>query len=443
MAFGRFYKSAFSFGQTQVERRASKLMLLIGTFMFTQIRIGGYAAISEFILVAMAPFMLLNYLPILRRDQCSTFHTLVIIWILGAILSDLIHGIPLPMSMRGLTPAVSLFTGVLFMYVQLRRNPDSLKWYLLGSFISSIIAIFVFQTGADVGTADVLSGQKSKVEAVVGYKLFWVMRISLLASLPVMGWYRETPHLLSVMIAFLLALFGLYSGGRSTFANGMVKTFLIFMGGKTREKMLWIRHHWIFLVISLLVLAVAVKGVYKLAATSGWMGEKELEKYEKQAKGKSFLQTLMSGRMETFVALSAVKDSPWLGHGSCALDYNGYVKEFVLKYGAEEDIKMLLMGRETGNISPIPAHSHIVLFWMWAGIAGLIPWLYVLWLLVRTLFQRMHVMPMYYGYFALTIPGMLWGIFFSPFGLRLNMSALVATCLLVQTVSRQRRAVIR
>ncbi len=98
-----------------------------------------------------------------------------------------------------------------------------------------------------------------------------------------------------------------------------------------------------------------------------------------------------------------------------------------------------MMEKINGGVRMIPAHSHIACFWMWAGIPGLIPWVYILILLCKTLFMRMHVYPPYYGYFALIIPSVLWHIFFSPLGSRINMAILIAACLVVRTIERERR----
>ena len=431
--------SIFSLGETFHERRASVYMLLLGTFMQTQINIGGYAGISETVLVALFPFLCLKNYSIFTEDKCATILYLLIIWIIGVVCSDLYNDIIISATVRGLTPPVSLLASIIVIYPLLRKNPNSLKWYLVGTFFSSIISIFIFQTGADVGNYEVLSGHVSAVEAVMGYKLFWVNRITSFISLPITGWYTVFPHKFSILLVLALAVFGLYEGGRSTFALGMVKVMLLAVGGHTAFTMRRMRKNVFPIMIIIGFVAIISKGIYATAAKSGWMGEAEYGKYEKQAEGKSLMEILMAGRTEFFIASSAIKDHPFIGHGSMAIDKDGYVLRFVQEYGTDEELRLVLYDRQRNGDRTIPAHSHIVLYWMWAGLAGLLPWIYILYLIISTIFRRIYVIPIYFGYIVVVGIGAIWNIFFSPFGMRMNMAVLISVCLLIRTIDHQQK----
>lgn len=433
-------KDLFSFGNTPAERSAARWLFLIGLGSSTQINIGGYTAISELLLVLYMPIAMAKNWGLFRRDRCTAILWLLIIWGLGQLATDLSIGNYFAFMIRGLIPPVGIFAALITVYPLLKRNPDGLKWILLGTAISGVVSIFVFQHGSDIDTAEVRSGAMSVSEAVMGYKLFWVGKLNEWLALPVKGWYMHMPHGGNVVIAAFLAVFGLASGGRSAFLVCMVSTLLLMFGGKSSRKMRWLKKSWPILVGLLIVLIPIVKFTYQFAASSGWMGEEELAKYEEQSKGKSGLETLMAGRAEFFIALSAIKDKPLFGHGSHALDTAGYKLNFFIKYGADEETLKRIQGVEKiSGVRTIPAHSHIAEFWMWAGIPGLLPWIYILVLLGKTLFKRMHIYPPYYGYFALIIPSMFWHIFFSPFGSRINMAVMIAACLVVQTMEREQR----
>lgn len=434
-------KGLFSFGNTPAERSAARWLFLIGLGASTQIYIGGYTAISELLLVLFMPIAMMKNWGVFSRDRCSTILWLLIIWGFGQLATDLMTGNYFAFMIRGLIPPVGIFATLITVYPLLKRNPDGLKWLLLGTAISGVISIFVFQHGSDIGTTAVQSGEMSAAEAVMGYKLFWVNKLNEWLALPVKGWYMAMPHELNVAIAVFLAVFGLYSGGRSAFLVMAVSALFLWFGGRSSRKMLWLKKNSPLVIMILIMMLPVVKYTYQYVASHGWMGEDELVKYEEQSKGKSGLETLMAGRGEFFIALTAIVDKPLMGHGSYALDTKGYLKDFVIKHGATtEELKRIdKMEEMRGGARTIPAHSHIACFWMWAGIAGLLPWLYILVLFWKTLFRRMHVYPPYYGYFALIIPGMFWAIFFSPFGSRINMAVLIAACLVVQTMAREQR----
>lgn len=434
-------KDLFSLGNTPAERSASKWLFWIGLFSSTQINIGGYTAISELLLVLYMPIAMAKNFRFFNRDHCAAILWLLIFWGVGQFVTDIIVDNYFAFMLRGLIPPVGVFATLLVVYPLLRHNPEGLKWILLGTAISGIISIFVFQHGSDIGTEAVLAGEVSAVEAVVGYKLFWVAKLEEWLGLPIKGWYMAMPHNVNVFMAFFLAVFALATGGRSAFLVGAISTAFLLLGGKSRTTMRWLRKSWPILIFGLGILAVVVKYTYQYAASSGWMGEEELVKYEKQSKGKSGFETLKEGRGEFFIALDAIKDKPLMGHGSHALDHKGYIYNYAVSNGADEESlkRIVQMEQMRGGVRTIPAHSHIACFWMWAGIPGLIPWVYILVLLCKTLFKRMHIYPPYYGYFALIIPTMLWHIFFSPFGSRINMAVLIAACLVVQTMEREQR----
>lgn len=433
-------KDLFSFGNTRAERSASWWLFLIGLGSSTQINIGGYTAISELLLVLYMPIAMAKNWGLFRRDRCTTILWLLIVWGFGQLATDLSIGNYFAFMIRGLIPPVGIFAALITIYPLLKRNPDGLKWILLGTAISGVVSIFVFQHGADIDVVEVRSGAKSAAEAVMGYKLFWVDKLNEWLALSVKGWYMYMPHGGNVVIAAFLAVFGLASGGRSSFLVGAVSTLLLLFGGKSSRKMMWLKKNWLILVGLLVVLMPIVKFTYQYAASSGWMGERELEKYENDVKGRSNLETLMVGRAEFFISLRAIVDKPLMGHGSHALDRAGYKVNFFIKHGVDEEtLQRIQRAEKAFGVRTIPAHSHIACFWMWAGIPGLLPWIYILILLCKTLFRRMHVYPPYYGYFALIIPTMFWHIFFSPFGSRINMAVLIAACLVVQTMEREQK----
>lgn len=432
----------FSFGSTHAEKSASFWLFLIGLGSVTQIRVGGYTAISELFLVLLLPFTLVKNYRLFAKDHCKTIVNLILIWMAGVCLTDYVTGNYFVFFIRGFIAPLGTLAALVVIYPLLRRHPDALKWFLLGIAISGVVSIFVFQPGTTLGTGSVQSGAISASEARMSYKLFWVNQLNTWLGLPIEGWYMTFPTVAAVGIGLFLSAFSLVTGGRSAFMVLFLTTVLIFICGHSQKRMQSLRRHALLVIVGLALLAPVVKGVYKVAATKGWMGTKELDKYESQAKGTSVLEMLMRGRAEFFISISAAIDKPFLGHGSHARDTKGYVMDFMVKHGASERmLKMIREFEQLHGVRTIPAHSHIACYWLWAGIPGLLPWLYILYLFYVTLVKRSYIYPSYFGYFAFMIPNELWAIFFSPYGGRVNMGFLIAACLVVKTMEREQKQI--
>lgn len=423
----------------QTKNRSSAFWLfLLGMFSLTQVNLGGYLAISEILCLLIGPIMFFRDISVFKRDGIMPVFWLLFLWLCGAVFVDLKVHSPLPAMLRGIAVPIVVIANLACMYKPLRNHPMNLKWFLIGAFVSSILSVFVFQAGSDIGSAEIQG--ISAVEATVGYKLFWQSRIAGLLGLPMNCWYLTFPFGLLILLKIISTGFALFSGGRSAFATSAVAFGLLFLGRQDPEKMRGIKKHFMLLVLILVPLLLLIKSVYGYAARNDYLGYEEKLKYYRQSQGNAagLLSMLMSGRSEFFVGLTAALDKPFIGHGSHAADVKGYRERFISKYGNDEDIYLndIAMKRylASGILPRIPAHSHIIAFWMWHGVFALLFWLYVLWLTGETLIKRLGVYPPYFGYLACGIPSLFWSILFSPFGGRMSISLSLCVMLLVRAM---------
>lgn len=429
-AQGRFRRS---------QRGTILLLLLIGVFSMTQVRIIGKIGISEFFMVLASPFVFFQNIQVFKRDKSMRFFVLIILWTMGALLADKVNGIDFAMSARGLAAPIVLFGASVCLYVLLRKNIYNFRWLLVGIAISSVVSTFVFQRGV-AGDLAADGNMAAAVENVVGYKLFWTGMANVWLSLPIAGWYLSVPLLYSLGALFFVSIFCLLTGGRSSFLVALVSAFLIFFGKKKIRSMQFLKKHFIVLIFMLGCVGLFAKGVYKFAVTHGYLGEAEMQKYETQTrKANSVVGMLVGGRMEAFVGLYAAIHRPILGYGSWAVDNYGHCLDFASKYGDERDVARIEFEMKKGGMI-IPGHSHIVVYWLWHGIFALWFWLYIGCLVAGTLFRRMSTVPWFFGYFAVTIPAWIWDYFFSPMGLRVNEAALFAMCLLIRKIASDKRS---
>lgn len=397
------------------------LLFLIGVFSLTQVRLMGKIGISELIMVCATPFVFLKNFSFYRREGIVLFLMLCMLWLIGAITSDLINGSVIEQVARGISVPVVIFCTVVCIYPLLRRDIKNIKWLLLGIACSMVLSIFVFQRGS-AGDLAAQGDASGAIERVVGYKLFWFNMANSWLSLPIEGWYMYAPTAYLLVAPLVLAIMGLFIGGRSAFLVMTMSWLFIFMVRKNLKMMRMIRNYIVLIILILGATALCVKAVYKFCAENGYIGEDERKKYEVQTQqGESFVKLLLSGRSEFFIALFAALDKPLLGHGSWAVDRRGYNYDFVMKYGTPEDIKAFQWNMQMGGgISMIRTHSHIMTYWLWHGVFGLLFWVYVGYLSFITLFKRMHLVPELFGYLAMMLPTFCWDILFSPFGLRIN-----------------------
>lgn len=429
---------------TRNEYASNMGMFLIGTFSMTQIHVIGNIGISEFVVFIIAPFYFFSEYRHMARTGFLAFISLTFLSLAGCCLSAYCNKTPMPYFLRGFAAPYGILAFTIVMHRLMRINLDSGKYYLLGNALSMIINVFVFQYGAEV---DGLAGGEYGVEAVAGIvnsPIFWIGRLKPWVMLPIAGWYLETPFIYSFLAPIAFALFCMITtiSGRSAAITLVFSSFLIFLGRKKRNSMIFLKKQFFLIVVLLAVGVIGLKITYSVCAANGLLGYESQQKYLAQTRGNdSLLSILMGGRMGTFVGLFACFDKPIIGHGSWALDTNDYVESFLLKYGTQEDFVQHIKNQEYLRRSGmpdarlLPCHSHLVGFWAWYGILGLIFWLYVIWVYVRQLKDYMHIVPQWFGLFAALIPSAFWGILFSPFAGRHSTPFLVGYCLFAKAIA--------
>ena len=416
------------------------LLFSIGLFSATQIRLGGKLGISELVMILSAPFLFLTNYTSLRRDKVLYFFFLIILWLFGAVISDMVNHTHTSFAMRGIAVPITVFANTLCIYLLLRQDHGNLKWLLLGMALSGVISIFIFQRGRS-GDVAAEYGIGAGVEGVISYKLFWVAQATAWLSLPFKGWYKQTPKVYIVLALLFLCSFSLLSGGRSMFLALLCSLVLIIPAGKTRASLIYSKKHFLMVIISLMIAGFAANYLYKQAVRSGYLEEGEEKKFERQTEfGDDLIKLLMAGRSEFFVSLFAAVDKPIVGHGSVAIDDKGYVVDFLYNYGNQTDYINMVKRRAADGVAIIPSHSHVVCYWMWHGIFALIFWVAVFVLAMKTFFARLYVCPAYYGYLAMSLPIFIWDFFFSPFDQRVMEATLFAVLLLVSKMARDYRA---
>ncbi len=421
------------------ERQNAVLLFWVGLFSMARISIGGSLAITELAFICATPFVVTREMPNFRRDGIITLISLLLLWFLGAVFADIYNGINLIFSLKGVATPVVYLCNVICLYHLLRRNVKATRWFILGCALSYVLSTFLFQRASSVD--DELSLEQA-IDKTIAYKLYWKGLIDHFVLLPVRAWFVSTPYLYCILSIAGVAAYSLYIGARSGFLALAVSLVLVYFGKQSKKGGRFIKRHFIFIGMALLCVMLGAKYLYQYAVTKGCLGEEEQRKYEMQTRGSSSaLHMIMAGRIEFFVGGYAASQHPIVGRGSWAIDYDGLYLEFLNKYGAPEDYARALQffTNHPGIRKRIPAHSHLMTYWMWHGVFGLLFWAYVLALLLKTLIRNLDAIPELFGYLSLGIPIFVWDIMFSPAGNRIPEVVIIILCLLSQKEANSRR----
>ncbi len=129
-------------------------------------------------------------------------------------------------------------------------------------------------------------------------------------------------------------------------------------------------------------------------------------------------ELLMTGRGETFAAITAIGDKPWFGHGSWAKDKNlKYYRIILALQGGDEDGGDMNLEKADSVDRYIPSHSVLMGGWIACGLGGFICVFLIFWYLMKmafTLILKAQALPLYPVYVMMGI-GLLWTFLFSPF----------------------------
>lgn len=429
---------------------AGKLLFLIGLFSQTQVHLVGSIGISELFIFIVAPFMFAVDYKLLKNDGFLTFIWLIITVCVGCVISCIYNETPFILAAKGFATPYAIFAITIVLHRLLRNNFMLIKWLFIGIFLSMIISTFIFQPETYTFSGGEVATGGAAVERMMSYPLYWALRIIALVTLPIKCMYLKTPFFYSVGITFLGGIFAIVASDSSGRATAMISIFsviLLCFGGKKQKTLAKLGRNFPFILLLMLLAGLIGKFAYSVAAQNGKLGDKAIDKYEKQtSQGAGVLDILMSGRKEFFIGIRAALDKPILGHGPKAEDTKGYYLEYLSKYGTWEDYEFARRERLNSsklgyNYFIIPTHSFLASFWVYYGVMGLIFWIYNLWLVWKYFRKYASAIPQWFGYLSYYLPTMVWGVFFAPFGDRLGQ-LLPFICILFAKAIYERRIVL-
>lgn len=413
----------------------------LGWFLFGlggQLQIVASLSFTELFVLVAAPLLFPQERVHMQRNGVMPFFYLSLALIGGCVVACLANHTAPIYALRGMAVCCILSCSIVVSHWMLRKDMTGLKWDFLGGALSGVICTFIFKKSVEMSTMGASAAD------IMGGVNYWIQRISPFVTLPAAGWYLSCPTAYSVVAPVFVSFFALLTSvsGRGAAVRSLACAALVLLGGKKRATLRnrICKRFWMLAIVGVVGI-FAVTQIYQVAATSGLLGEKALQKYEAQTKGKTgIMALLMGGRMQSFCGLIACADKPIIGFGPWAFDNNGYQAEFLSKYADMEDYnnylksEAYLASHGIARLNLIPCHAVVTELWLWYGIFGLVFCLYVFYATLRYLRQDCWAVPQWFFWIGASIPGFYFNMLFNPISSRVGIPFLVVACLMVRAV---------
>ena len=375
-------------------RMMDALVFAIPCMLAFEMQLVGRLFLAEVMLLALAPILLLFKWRLLTAPMPRTLLILGLIWLMSQVATDLVRNTPFVDYSRGWAKITFTMINFTALYMLLHNSRRRLVLFALGAVIGGYLHHTLNPAPAALSDP---------------WKFGLALPVTLLLVLGAQrGFERNAPRLVSLFLFFAAGL-NLVMGFRSLSGICFVTAMFLFVQSRqSRPGARISRGRLIIITMIGIIGAIGFLEFYSYAARDGLLGAQAERKYKTQSSSK--YGVLLGGRTEVLVALQAVADSPFLGHGSWAKDPK-YQKMYFKLSGAK--YAQQYFGRGSGLI---PTHSFIFGAWVEAGFLGFVFWAYVLWLTGRNLIylnQMQETLSPLIAYISFL---MMWDIVFSPFG---------------------------
>lgn len=401
--------------------------LLLGLTSVIEVQLFGQLMGTDIVCILGAFYSMIRRPSYPLANYTKILLLLVGLWLIGAIATDVYRGSDFADVARGQSRIIILFLGLFFLADISGESADWPVSFLLG-LNTGLLLKGIFLAGYGFRDAP------WKFGLGIGF-----------ACLSILVLERADPRsigrrLMATTIFASLAAVSLLSDARSLFAVFALVALIVFA-----RKMLYnFAFRGGIRPLSLLLLAAIAFGAaqgasvtYSYFAETGALGPKAKAKFEAQsALG---LNALQAGRQESIVSIQAIKDSPFLGHGSWARDpvYTQMLVAELTRRGVKQF--GTLDEHET-----IPSHSQILGAWVDHGILAVPFWLFTAFILLKGMRRAMEPdcihreVILLFGFLA------FWNLLFSPFGAQERVAVATICAIMVAELRShvQRRIVV-
>lgn len=378
------------------------LALFLPMIQPLQLNIIGRLYIEEIFLLLLFPLLFSNRGKSLFTQWSRRILFLILLWLAGQILTDIIRSTPFTDWSRGWSNIIFFMIDYCSFYMLLSNNRKRLLLYATGWAIGLYLATRL--------QSDLM------IDPSVAFKFAVAQPLMILYGVFCSIAPMNNIKWLAPILFFILAMLDIYMNARSSAGVAFLSSVYLFFSNIASSNK---NHSYLFTFQKKFALSFAMLasiGIlyvsYSYVASNGFLGKDAQAKFEEQDSGRYGI--LLGGRPEIIVSSQAIIDSPIIGHGSWAKDIKYTMMLFNLKalgYKLDEaDMQTELESQL------IPTHSHLMGAWVDAGILGAIFWFWILYLDGKTLLN-LYLIPN--DLRPLAVPLVIeffWDILFSPFG---------------------------
>jgi hypothetical protein len=383
---------------------ADALTLMVGLAVCTGFRLIGTIPGSEVVLIPVLPILLIVRFRKIAQGKLKYLFVLLGLWLVGQIVTDIYRG-------TAFVDWARSDSAIVFMAMDLA----GLAALVSGSERRKGIFLFSFALGSLLETRI----SPSYFFGDYPWKFGYGFPVTSLVVLVSCWFFARRQYTVVALLLLGIAGVNLFVDFRSPVL------FLLVTIGMTipviperigRLRILPRQGTGLRLAVLILVV-LTTGGIAKLVVTglaaSGALGEEAKQKNGLQEN--STLGILLGGRPEIFISSRAVLDSPILGHGSYPqeLKYTEMYHDLLIEVGMREDT---FDEQNQADLSTIPAHSHLMQAWVFAGVFGGVFWAFALVLVTRGIIQATIFRPALLPIYCFLGIAMVWNVLFSPFG---------------------------
>lgn len=373
---------------------------LLGLILSQKLYLVGQLYVGEIVAII---YLIFNFKRIKFVREVNLIIVFALLWAFAQFISDLSNQTLLNDSIKGVLAPVLFIISMLFFLIYIKKNYQRLPSLLIGLIAGQLLHLLLVPTDYFIGNFWKWGFGTALIGLFTVYFSFFIKR-------------RNNIFLSTVLVIFLVISLNFDARSLALIPFLGTLVYIAFFGAK--KSFLKERFFKRFIVLKIVLIASPViflvdYGAVALFSSQVFLSSvssDKVEKYRTQAIGEYGI--LIGGRSEILASAQAFLDKPILGHGSWAKDKSGYLDGVAI---LRRNLGYTVGGgyEGIGEEIYIPAHSYLMGSLVWAGILGGLFWLIVLNNTMKIFLNYMSVLPLY---FYIGFIGLLWNIFFSPFG---------------------------
>lgn len=409
--------------------QASIILFLLPILTIFTVNIVGELMFSDILVLVLTPILFFNKSFNKKQPFLKNILLLLLLWLTGAIISDIVNDSSFRNASRGIAGIVFFGLHIFVFFVLVNGKKDRYMSAIIGVATSFILNWATNNTGL---WADKMTGTPWKMGVGLGFTILFISFLG----------YFFTSERLKGKILLLVSPIHLLLNARSLFLTTVlaasVSAFQLKIYSK-KNRVIFIS----FVMILVIIVMPLAMTIYGNLNESGTFGKEAQQKYLEQTAGGK-INILLAGRSELLVSTKAISDSPIFGHGSWAESKYYYYIYLKSLQAIGKDVNWDAT-RQKGTYL-IPSHSILFGTWVYHGIIGVSFWVYILFLTFKAISVALTGVKPVSTRELLVVFALLWDIFFSPFGQArrcIEAVYIVVVCLLLSDLRNQNNELIK